>query len=459
MATHKLIVAGTGSNVGKTTVTIGLMAAYKELGYTVQGFKCGPDYIDPTYHTMVTGRQSRNLDSWMCDGTFVKEIFARGCQDADIAIMEGVMGLFDGKDPLSNVGSSAEIALITDTPVLLVIDASGMARSAAAMVKGYQTLSPDMNICGVVANYVGSEGHYTLIKQAVEQECGVPVVGYLQRDDRLIMPERYAGLIPMLKNEEQPAIYQVLSETIQTCFDLALLYEVMGREVSGLADEGWLGLQKEKQKVKIAVAKDEAFHFYYQENLELLEYAGAELVYFSPLHGENLPKDVHGLYLGGGFPEQFAKQLSEQHTVMTSIYDEIVNGLPTLAEGGGLMYLSEYLIDADHQQHAMVGVIPGKVEMKSRFVALGYRSVTGNEHNFLLGSNQTARGHTFHYSSYEQAEHGMPAYESSGRGGVEHEGVVTHRLVASYTHLHFGSAPTLAKRWVEQCEAYQSEKV
>src|SRR5699024_10248602 len=288
----------------------------------------------PTYQTVITGRQSRNLDSWMCEDKFVKEIFSRGCEGADIAISEGVMGMFDGKDPLSNKGSSAEIAIITDTPVLLVIDGSGMARSAAAVVKGFQTLSDDVKVAGVVANRVGSEGHFELIKQAVEQECGIPVVGYLKNDPQITLPERYAGLVPLLKHKENDPTFDTLATTGQSCFDLESLYGAMGKEAATERIDTLFGLAKEKRKsrIKIAVARDEAFHFYYEENLELLKHCGAELVYFSPLYGDKLPEDVQGLYIGGGFPEQFAEELSKQKEAMQSIYNGISSGMPTLAE-------------------------------------------------------------------------------------------------------------------------------
>jgi cobyrinic acid a,c-diamide synthase len=230
----------------------------------------------------------------------------------------------------------------------------------------------------------------------------------------------------------------------------------MGKQDVYHIQDQLFGLEKENSEVKIAVAKDEAFHFYYQENLELLEHSGAELVYFSPLHGEKLPEDVHGLYLGGGFPEQFAKELSEQKEVLHSITAGITAGLPTLAEGGGLMYLSESLEDTEHQSYSMAGIVPGQVKMQSRLAALGYRTVTGNGNNFLVGPDDTIRGHEFHYSTFEPSAELEPAYEASGRKGVKQDGVTKLNLVASYIHLHFGSAPSLAKRWVRQCEIYRS---
>ncbi|MBP2240960.1 cobyrinic acid a,c-diamide synthase [Cytobacillus eiseniae] len=455
MSINRIVVAGTGSGVGKTTVAIGLMAAYKALGYTVQGFKCGPDYIDPTYQTAVTGRNARNLDSWMCSELAVKEIFLRGSVDADVAIIEGVMGLFDGKDPLSDTGSAAEIAMITNSPVLLVVDCGGMARSAAAIVKGFQLLSPNVRLCGVVANRVGSVGHYELIQQAVEKECGIPVVGYLTKDERLRMPERHLGLVPSIERGELKPFFDLLSETIQQNFDLAHLYQIMGSQTIE-SSKALFGTQKKESQVRIAVAKDQAFHFYYPENLELLEHYGAELVFFSPLRGERVPSNVHGLYLGGGFPEEFAVELSKQDDVLLSVREAIESEMPSVAECGGFMFLTESIETIGGEVYPMVGVIPGKVKMHTKLAALGYREVTGMDGNFLIGPNDRARGHEFHYSTFEPAREILSSYFVSGSRGTKHEGYLSNNLVAGYTHIHFGSAPELPQRWVEQCKMFKS---
>ncbi|WP_180968150.1 cobyrinate a,c-diamide synthase [Cytobacillus massiliigabonensis] len=457
MSINRIVVAGTGSGVGKTTVAIGLMSAYKAQGYTVQGFKCGPDYIDPTYQTAVTGRKSRNLDSWMCSSLAVKEIFIRGCQGADMAIIEGVMGLFDGKDPLSDTGSAAEIAMITNSPVLLVVDCGGMARSAAAIVKGFQMLSPAVRLCGVVANRVGSAGHYELIKKAVESECGIPVIGYLSKDDRLRMPERHLGLVPSIERGELTPFFDLLSETIQKNFDLDRLYQIMGSETIE-SPNLLFGSQRQESKVRLAVAKDEAFHFYYPENLELLEHYGAELTYFSPLKGEQVPSNVNGLYIGGGFPEEFAAALSAQTDVLQSIREAIQSGMPTVAECGGFMFLSESIETVDRVEYSMAGLIPGKVKMHTKLAALGYREVTGTDKNFLIGPNDRARGHEFHYSTFDSSQEYASAYITTGRRGTKQEGFLFNNLVAGYTHIHFGSAPELAQRWVEQCEIFKKKQ-
>ncbi|MBD3922748.1 cobyrinate a,c-diamide synthase [Paenibacillus sp. PR3] len=457
--TRSIVIAGPGSGEGKTTVAIGLMAAYQSLGYAVQGFKCGPDYIDPTYHTAVTGRPSRNLDSWMCAPVAARELFERGARGADIAIVEGVMGMFDGKDPLSNEGSTAAIAKLIDSPVLLVVDCSGMARSAAAIVQGFQSFDPDVRIVGVVANKVGSRGHFEMIQKAVEQTCGIPVVGYLEHGDQLVLPERHLGLVPSIERGELSPFFGLLAERVKGGFELYRLLEAMGtvNESVSAAIHGSSLFAGDpiSPKVKIAVARDEAFSFYYPENLELLTHYGATIIPFSPLRGELVPADADGLYLGGGFPEEFAEALSRQIESLESIRSAIRRGLPTIAECGGFMVLTEEIVARNGVGYPMIGIIPGRVRMQSKLAALGYREITGAPGNFLIGPGEQARGHEFHYSVYEPndcVEEPLPyAYVTKGMFGQSPEGFTVGSLAAGYTHIHFGSAPWLAKRWVEAC--------
>ena len=285
MSDRRLVIAGTGSGVGKTTLTIGLMSALKKKGYTVQGFKCGPDYIDPTYHTAVTGRVSRNIDSWMLSQEMVKEIVNRAGAGADLSIMEGVMGFFDGKNPTNNHGSTAEISIITESPVVLVVNCASMARSAAAIVKGFQEFLKEANIVGVIANQIGSEGHFKIVKTAIEQECGIPALGYLKKDHDLSIPERHLGLIPSVERGELNPFFERLGELVLETIDVDSLYELA--KASPLKIKESQFKRKEKQAVRIAVARDAAFNFYYQENFDLLEAYGAELVEFSPFKGGN----------------------------------------------------------------------------------------------------------------------------------------------------------------------------
>lgn len=450
---RRIVIAGTGSGAGKTTVTIGLMAALKRKGYAVQGFKCGPDYIDPTYHTAVTGRVSRNLDSWMLPHDTVREIFARGSEGADIAVIEGVMGMYDGKEPTSDRGSTAEISLLTASPVLLVVNCQSMARSAAAIVKGFQMLNPQVKIVGVVANKAGSEGHYQIVKAAVEQECGVPVVGYLKREADLEIPERHLGLVPSVERGELQPLFDRLAERVAETVDVDRVWELAQAEPFHVERKLFAPVSAVpgEKRVKIAVAKDAAFHFYYPENLELLEANGAELLFFSPLAGEPVPQEADGLYIGGGFPEEFAAELSRNRTVLESFRRAVRAGLPTLAECGGFMYLTDAIVTTDGHTYPMAGIVPGKVTMQKRLAALGYREVRGTAENFLIGPDEQAHGHEFHYSTFA-ADLKLPhAYETKGLRGTKPEGYARGNLVAGYTHLHFASNPALPKRWVERC--------
>jgi len=456
---RKLVIAGTGSGVGKTTLTIGLMAALRRRGYVVQGFKCGPDYIDPTYHTSVTGRVSRNVDSFMFSHDTVKEIFAHGSQGADISIIEGVMGLYDGKSPLSNQGSTAEISEILEAPVLLVVNCQSMARSAAAIVKGFQCFADGVNIIGVIANKVGSIGHYQLVKEAIEQECGIPLLGYMLREADIEVPERHLGLVPSIERGELNPMFDRLAELIESNVALDQLMELA--QSPDIAVKPNLFVKRTSEhRVTIAVARDAAFHFYYPENLELLEAYGARIMTFSPLAGEVIPAEADGLYIGGGFPEEFAAQLAAQTVVNQTIAKQIQAEMPTLAECGGFMYLTNSIVDTAGISYPMVGVIPGQVRMQQKLAALGYREVVGNPSNFLLGDQDHARGHEFHYSTYHATESEenslLPhAYVTKGMRGTQHEGVVKHQLVAGYTHLHFASNPAIAERFVQQCAAYR----
>lgn len=449
---RRLVIAGTGSGVGKTTLAIGLMSALKGRELEVQGFKCGPDYIDPTYHTAVTGRPSRNLDSWMLSEETVKDIYVRGSKGAHISIIEGVMGFFDGKNPSTNAGSTAEISIITESPVILVVNCASMARSAAAIVKGFQLFAEGPNIVGVIANKVGSEGHFKIVKTAIEQECNIPVIGYLQRELDIEIPERHLGLIPSIERGELAPFFERLGELVERTIDVDQLLHLAKATPLVAPSFSLFNRREEQALVRMAVAKDAAFNFYYPENIELLEAAGVELIYFSPLAGEVLPADVNGLYIGGGFPEEFAQTLSENTEVSESIKQAVQHGLPTLAECGGFMYLTESLETTDQREYKMVGIIPGKVKMQTKLAALGYREITGEPNNFLLPEGLQARGHEFHYSTFQSDKECLYAYSTKGMRGTKIEGYMASNLIAGYTHFHFASCPGLVQNWIAKCK-------
>ena len=446
---NRFVLAGTGSGVGKTTFTIGIMRALMKRGLTVQGFKCGPDYIDPTYHTAVTKRPSRNIDSFMMEHEVIRAIVARASQGADVAIIEGVMGFYDGKSPLSNEGSAADISEITKSPVILIVNAASMARSVAAIVKGFQLLDESSNIVGVIANQLGSKSHFDIVKTAIEKECGIPVIGYLPKDAVPAMPSRHLGLVPAIERGDLDSYFDSLATAIEETVDIDQLMEITKAQRIEVSSSIF-DIQPEKEEVHIAVAKDAAFNFYYEENLELLRAHGAELHFFSPLQNEEVPNEAQGLYIGGGFPEEFAEQLSANEQAKESIRNAINRGLPTLAECGGYIYLTEEIVDRQANAFPMLGVIPGRVRMQDKRAALGYREITGVSGNFLIGEEEQAKGHEFHYSKYE-GEHTTPAYFSKGRFRAQQEGYLHKNLVAGFTHFHFASNPQLVENWLKAC--------
>ncbi|CCI71507.1 cobyrinic acid a,c-diamide synthase [Paenibacillus polymyxa M1] len=463
----RIVVAGTGSGAGKTTVTLGLMKAFADSGLRVQGFKCGPDYIDPTYHTAATGTPSRNLDSWMTSPDTVRETFIRASEGADLCVIEGVMGLYDGKDPLSNIGSTAEIAILTDSPVLLVVDVRSMARSAAAIVLGFQRLEPKLRIVGVIVNRCGSQGHYGIVKKAIEQECGIPVLGWLKRDEGLDIPERHLGLVPAVERGELEPLFQRAAELIRAGTDLDALRALADSAPPLRLPEHPLfppdrlptaGHEAETgERPVIAVARDAAFNFYYPENMDLLRYAGAEIVYFSPLAGERVPEHANGLYLGGGFPEEFAADIAANTGFLQDIRNAVSQDMPVFAECGGYMVLARTLTDRAGHAHHMAGVIPSDVRMQEKRAALGYREATALQDCLLLEAGETIRGHEFHYSvmSYDESAAPYPfAYQTKGMRGLQSEGYAKGNLLAAYTHIHLASLPKAAVRWVEKCRAY-----
>ncbi|MFS0875093.1 cobyrinate a,c-diamide synthase [Solibacillus isronensis] len=446
---NRFVLAGTGSGVGKTTFTIGIMRALMKRGLTVQGFKCGPDYIDPTYHTAVTKRVSRNIDSYMMSEDVVRTIVSRNSMDSDVSIIEGVMGFYDGKSPLSNEGSAAHISEITNSPVILIVNAASMARSVAAVVKGFQQLDKNAKIVGVIANQLGSKGHYEIIKTAIEHECNVPVLGYLQKGAVPALPSRHLGLVPAIERGELDPYFDELAEAIEATVDLDLLLQVTKASELDQTSKIFESLDN-TQEIHLAVAKDAAFNFYYEENFELLKANGAKLHFFSPLDNEPVPEQAQGLYIGGGFPEEFADKLAQNEQAKNSIKLAIEKGIPTLAECGGFMYLTEEIFNREGNGYKMLGVIPGIVRMQNKLAALGYREITGVEGNFLIGEQEFAKGHEFHYSVYE-GNHETPAYFTKGRFGAKQEGYSHGNLVAGYTHFHFASNPQLVKNWLAAC--------
>ena len=452
--TSAIVIAGVRSGVGKTTIASGVMGALSRRGLRVQPFKAGPDYIDPTYHTIACGVPSRNLDTWMLPHPVATELFHRAAGAADIAVVEGVMGVFDGHSSLDEDGSTAELAKLLDAPVILIADAGKVARSVAAEVLGYQQFDPDLRIAGVILNGVGSERHLEFCKPQIEATTGLPVVGWLPRREDLVQPERHLGLIPTVEGTVLSDWYDALNAQIEQTIDLDAIIRIAataGRP-SNSVSQVFPG-ERQPARAAIAVARDRAFSFYYQDSLDLLAAWGAEVVPFSPLDDSALPDGVGGVYLGGGFPELFAEELSRNDGMIRSIRSSIRKGVPVYGECGGLMYLGESLSDLDGRQFPMVGAIPVVSSMEGRRLHLGYREVEACAAGPLLRAGEQVRGHEFHWSVLQNP----PGEESAAYRVVNQagrpEGFRSGSVWASYIHVHLGSRPGLASRFVDTCAA------
>ncbi len=445
----RLVIAGTHSGVGKTTATLAILAALRERGRLVQPFKAGPDFIDPSHHREATGRPSRNLDGWMLGEDLNRSIFARAASDADLSIIEGMMGLFDGSSPVNDIGSTAELAKQLEAPVILVVDGSAMARSAAAMVAGYAGFDPAIRVAGVLFNRVGSDGHYQLLKAAVEQETAVTPVGYLRPDVALTITDRHLGLV-MAMEPEHSRLYQRLAMAALDTVDLDRI-EALAHSSDTLPEAISPAVIKSPGgTIRIGVAQDQAFCFYYPDNLDLLEAAGAEIITFSPLHDDLLP-DVEMLYLGGGYPELYGAALAKNIAMRAAVRRFAERGGVIYAECGGLMYLMESIRDFDGFSHDMVGIFPAETAMQKPGLTLGYRTVECSRRSILGDVGATARGHEFHYSTLVAKgplQYACALRDAAGLSKGQ-DGLMSGNVLALYTHLHFASQPTVAGSLVE----------
>lgn len=451
MKPRGFVVAGPSSGVGKTTVALGLMAAFKRRGLIVQPFKCGPDFIDPGHHQRVCGIPSRNIDGWMLAAPVNHTIFSRHAASADISVVEGVMGLFDGASRSSGAGSTAQTATMLKLPIVLVVDASKMAASAAALVHGFATFDPAVHLAGVIFNKVGSTTHYGLLRDALERSGGgVRTLGFLPRDERLRIPERYLGLVTADEHLVPEQAIAHLADLVDQHVDVDGVLEVAGVIVDRAEDPPFAhaaGL------VRIGVARDRAFCFYYEDNFDALRAAGADLVEFSPLDDTDLPDHLDALYFGGGYPELWADALTANQTLQTAVQRFIAAGKPVYAECGGLMYLARSIQDRDGRIWPMVGALPFTVVMTEKLQRFGYVEVTLTRDCMLGAPGTTARGHSFHCSRVEKAATDIPnAYHLryTLAGVDDAEGFSAGSVLASYIHLHFLSNPTLATEFVRR---------
>jgi cobyrinic acid a,c-diamide synthase len=446
-----LVIAGDRSGVGKTTVTLALLASLRQRGYSVQSFKVGPDYIDPMFHQVVTGRPCRNLDPVLTSEAYVQQCFAHHTQTATYAVIEGVMGLFDGAAGQADFASTAHIARLLNLPVLLVLDCSRLSHSIAALVHGYRTFDPRLHFAGVVLNRVGSDRHLALLRSALEP-LHLPILGILRRDDRIQIPDRHLGLVPTAELPHLAALLNQLTHLSTTCFDWSQLLPLVS--VPRTTPQP-CKTQNSKLKTRIAIAQDLAFSFYYADNLDRLTALGAELIPWSPLQDAALPEAVQGLYFGGGFPEMFAQPLAANEAARKAVQAAIWAGMPTYAECGGLMYLGETLTNFAADRFPMVGVLPTMTVMGSRLV-LGYRHAIAQQSTPLLPQGATVWGHEFHRSHTTQRSE-TPLFTLSTALDAENaqpEGWYRHQVHASYLHLHWGDKPEIPHRFLQHCTEF-----
>jgi cobyrinic acid a,c-diamide synthase len=442
--TGRLVIAGTHSGAGKTTVASGLMAALSRAGHAVAPFKVGPDFIDPSYHRLACGRPGRNLDAFLSGPELIAPLARHGAAGAELAIVEGVMGLFDGASGSGELASTAHVAKLLRAPVVLVVDASAMARSVAAIVHGFATFDPELRLGGVVLNRVASDWHEELLREAIAQ-TGVPVLGVLRRNAELAVPERHLGLVPAVERDAHARrTLDALAETVRAGIDMEALV-ALARSAPPLGGETWSPEpdgEASLQEARIAVAAGPAFSFHYEENHELLAAAGAELVPFDPIADEELPARCGALLLAGGFPEVFGAELSENEALRAQIAAFARGGRPILAECGGLLYLSTEL-----DGRPMCDVVAGRARMGER-LSLGYREATALADHPAWPAGTVTRGHEFHYSSIDPPAGDTPAWSLRARGTERVEGQVLGGVHASYLHTHWAATPEVAARLV-----------
>ncbi|WRZ42574.1 cobyrinate a,c-diamide synthase [Streptomyces sp. NBC_00151] len=452
----RLVIGAPSSGSGKTTVATGLMAAFAARGLSVSPHKVGPDYIDPGYHALATGRVGRNLDAYLCGAELIGPLFAHGARGCDLAVVEGVMGLYDGAAGEGELASTAHVAKLLRAPVVLVVDASSQSRSVAALVHGFASWDPEVRVAGVILNKVGSERHEAMLREALDAS-GVPVLGVLRRAPQVDTPSRHLGLVPVAERraEAVSAVAAMAAQVSDGC-DLDALM-ALARSAGALPGAAWDAAEAvaspthdhparsaQERTPVVAVAGGEAFTFSYAEHAELLTAAGAEVVTFDPLRDGQLPEGTDGLVIGGGFPEMYAPQLSANEPLRKAVAELASGGAPVAAECAGLLYLAREL---DGQP--MCGVIDAKARMHER-LTLGYRDAVAVSDSVLAAAGTRMRGHEFHRTVVGPGAGASPAW---GVRAPERrvEGFVQHGVHASYLHTHWASEPGVARRFVERC--------
>lgn len=447
----RIVIAAPKSGSGKTLVTISLMEAFLARGKSLRGFKCGPDYIDPMFHKKVLGITSKNLDLFFSDEVQIRQIFADD-NNAELSVIEGVMGLYDGIGGVTEEASTYHLARVLRAPIILVIDAKGMGLSLAAEIQGFLGMDTEHLIKGIILNNI-SKSFYSQIKSVIEEKCGVAVLGYFPFQKDIEIESRHLGLKLPDEISDIKEMCKKAGERIQNTVSLDEILKIAG-------DAADLDIQEQMNecctcnKVRIGLAKDEAFCFYYEDNLKLLERFGAELVYFSPIHDKKLPEGISGLIFGGGYPEFYAKELSSNEGLLKEIREKIKQGLPSLAECGGFMFLHQNLKGHDKNLYKMAGVIEGDCFYTGKLVRFGYANVKGKNKDsaYWFGSSGIIKGHEFHYFDSTKNGEDCIAVKTSGK---EYEcGLSDKNHFWSFLHLYYPSNPLFAENFVEKCRQY-----
>lgn len=446
------MIAGTGSGCGKTTVACAVLKALSDRGLSLASFKCGPDYIDPMFHSSLIGSEARNLDIRLCGEESVAGLFAKTAQKAEFSVIEGVMGLYDGVSLDSESGSSNHLSQLTGTPELLVADVKGLGLSLAAFVHGYLSFRPNQ-ICAVLLNRCSTAMFHRYQKLLWEQ-CAVPVIGYFPEMPEAKIESRHLGLITAeeISNLEQKL--ELLAETARETVDLDELLRIGHTATPFSYQEAW-GDVPRGSRVRIGVAKDRAFCFIYRDNLELLEQMGAELCFFSPLEDQKLPDDISGLLLYGGYPEEYLPQLSGNREMRSSVRRAIEDGLPTVAECGGFLYLLKSFLGRDGKNYPLAGVIDGTGKMTKHLVRFGYADLIAKKDNLLCRQGASIPVHEFHYSDTDCNGTGMIAHKGAREWECVHAG---KNLFAGFPHIHLGGHPECAERFLQACRAYHKSE-
>ena len=460
MKLNRIMIAAPKSGSGKTTITCALLKALKNGGDQVVSYKCGPDYIDPMFHEQVIGIPSKNLDTFFTGANVTRELFLKNRTEKDFVVMEGVMGLFDGLGGVREEGSSYHLAKVTETPIILVIDAKGMGRSIIPMISGFLAYDKEHLIQGVILNKM-SKAYYEIIKSLIEDELGIKVLGYFPEQKEFCIESRHLGLIMPNELTDIQNRLQAVSEELEKTVDVAAIKYIAEQANSLIVTHKGMSLKScvetnGSNRPVIAVAKDEAFCFYYEDNLLMLQEMGADILYFSPLHDTKLPDNCDALLIGGGYPELYVNELSGNGNMRNAIKQAFEMNMPIVAECGGFMYLHDAIIDKDGICHVMVGVVPARCESKGKLIRFGYIEIKEKQNHFLP-EGELIKGHEFHY--YDSTDNGENCTATKPTTGREYPCVMTGESYwLGFPHLYYPSNPLFAKNFVKKAVEYKKSK-